>query len=151
MYTTKINHSRTDLGVSVEVNIASAFSPIFTVLVPEGVGYRLYTDTPFIIKLYQTGGAEIDSDSKIIIAGQQPGDRLRKELGVEFDYRVFATLTAAQQTNKNYQERTKVELPVPMLLFKENEKIVIMLNSSDVVDWTEAATVFEFKVEEVKL
>jgi len=150
MQTVKITYKRTDLGVSTSSNTANAYSTILTVTVPKGVKYTLYTDTPFVIKLYDSGGTEIANDSTLIIAGQKPGDRLPRELA-EFDYRPFSVLTEAQQNNKNYQERTRVPLRTPAVTFLQDEKIIIQLKSSSVVDWTQSATAFEFEVEEDRL
>jgi hypothetical protein len=147
MYKTKINYSRTDLGVATSSNVANAYTNIFVVTVPKGVRYRLYNETPFIIKLYDSAGTQIAANSKLILAAQKPGDRLPREI-CEFDYRPFYTLTEAEQNNVNYQERTKVVMPYPVVTFNQDEKIVIQLNSSSVVDWTQADTAFEFEVEE---
>ena len=148
MYKTKLTYQRTDLGVATSANTANAYTNIFVVTVPKGIQYRLYNDTPFIIKLYDSTGTQIAASSKLLIGGQKPGDRIPRELA-EFDYRPFYTLSEAEQNNKNYQERTKVVIPVPVASFIQDEKIVIQLNSSSVVDWTQAATAFEFEVEEL--
>jgi hypothetical protein len=150
MQKTLITFNRTDLGVSTSSNTANAYSTILQVTVPKGVKYTLRSNTPFVIKLYDSTGAEISNSSKLIIGGQKPGDRLVRELA-EFDYRPFSVLTEQNQRNKNYQERLKVALRSPAVTFLQDEKIVIQLNSSSVVDWTQTSTAFEFEVEESRM
>lgn len=101
-----------------------------------------------VVKLLQSGGAEIDGDSLIAFAVRAPKEETPRFAG-HVRYHVFRDLKTSEQRGRDYlqsvltQLRGKVELT-------ESNRIEVHLNSPDTVDLTEAGTSFELPVIELR-
>jgi hypothetical protein len=142
--------------VTKQANIANADSPIAILTIPAGRVYRLAQETPLVLKLYTSGGTEISRSSKVYLAWQAPVGETKYQVGRTLIYGVFRDLSIDQQYDINTQASRMIEITDEEIVRFQNRqenlidglgadyKILLMLNSPDVVDWTQANAQFRF-------
>lgn len=101
------------------------------------------------IKLYTSGGVEIDRNTVITLAGRAAQDRTKREF-VSFEYGVFADLSSAEQRSTDYKASVR-QLLGQVARITEGNSFEVYLDGPDVVDLTRSGTVFELPVDEVRL
>jgi len=144
--------------VTKQANVANADSPIAILTIPAGRIYRLAHETPLVLKLYTSGGTEISRASKVYLAWQAPVGETKYQVGRTMTYGVFADLSVDQQYDINTQAKRMIEITDEEIVRYQNRqenlidglgadyKILLMLNSPDVVSWTQSGTQFNFDV-----
>jgi len=142
--------------VATASNIANADTPIATLTIPAGRYYRLEAETPLIMKLYKSNGTQIARNSKIYLAWQASIGETKYQVGRTITYGVFSDLTIDQQYDINTQQKRMIEITDEEIVRYQNKqenlidglgadyKVILILNSPDVVDWTQAGTQFSF-------
>ena len=140
-------------------NIANADTPIATLTIPAGRVYRMENKTPLVLKLFTTAGVEISSPSKVYIVWQAPLSKTIYQVGRTISYHTFRRITITEQKkNINTQARRLIEFDdeeiaraergevSPITGLTSGYKVMLMLNSPDTVDWTQADCKFNFNM-----
>jgi len=142
--------------VSKQANIANADSVIATLTIPAGRYYKLAHETPLVLKLFKSDGNEIARSSRVWLAWQAPVGETKYQVGRTMIYGVFRDLSIDQQYDYNTQEKRMIEITDEEIQRYKNRqenlidglgadyKVLLVLNSPDVVDWTQANTQFSF-------
>jgi len=142
--------------VTTAANVANADSPIATLLIPAGRVYRMQDGIPLVLKLVTSAPAEISRVSEVFIAWQAPVGKTTYQAGRTMNYGIFRRIAIAEQENINTQARRLIEFDdeeiaraqrgeVSLLTgLTSDYKILLMLKSADVVDWTQATAEFNF-------
>ena len=142
--------------VTTAANIANADSPIVTLLIPAGRVYRMQDGIPLVLKLVKSDGAEITRASEVFVGWQAPIGKTIYQAGRTMNYGIFRRITIAEQENINTQARRLIEFDdeeiaraqrgeVSLITgLTSDYKIVLLLKSADVIDWTQAACEFNF-------
>lgn len=124
-------------------NTAGVRSRVMVVTPPNGVFLVLARLFAPVVKLLADGGAQIAPSTKVYIGKQRPGDSSPTFLPGVFTLQSFYDLTTAQQRNAENRSTLVQDLGAGIAL-REQESLVIEVESPDVIDWTEAGTAFEF-------
>jgi len=142
--------------VTTQANIANADSPIAILTVPAGRVYRLQDGTPLVLKLVKSDGTEISRSSEVYIAWQSPVGKNLHQAGRTMNYGIFRRISISDQENINTQARRLIEFDDEEIEraqqgktslitgLTSDYKILLMLKSPDVVDWTQAGCEFNF-------
>lgn len=128
--------------VTVEANTANVRSRVLTVTPPNGVFLTFARVLQPVIKLLTSAGAQIGANTKVYIGKQRPGDSSPTYLPGVFTLQSFHDLTTAQQRNAENRPTLAQDLGAGVLL-REQESLVIEVDSPGVIDWTQAGTAFE--------
>ena len=157
MRTENINKYHPD--VTTTANVANVFSEIVALTIPAGKVYRVKNATPLLLKLVTSGGTEISPASLVYLGWKDPISETVIQCGRIMDYGIFARLTASQQEDVNTQARRLITFDSEEIARAEagkisiitglpqNYKIVLMLKSAQVVDWTQTGSIFNFDAE----
>jgi hypothetical protein len=142
-------------GVTVASNVASRFSSIFVVRTPKSRYYTFLNNQAFILKLVTAAAAEISAVSRMIPAFLMPTARVPKEYGAPFTYAAWRNtpLSSSAGEPTQYNSETTVRR---LLRFESGQNLTLpqdwefhlMLESPDIVDWTQANTFIEIHVDE---
>jgi hypothetical protein len=142
--------------ITTASNTAGVDSIIATLTIPAGKIFRMQDGTPLVLKLYTSAGAEISRNSKVYLAWQAPVGETKYQIGRTMYYGLFRSLTVSQQQDINTQARRLIEFTDEELArFQSGQmsiisgltadyKVLMILNSPDVVDWTQSGTEFNF-------
>ena len=142
--------------ITTTANVANADSPIATLLVPAGRVYRMQDGVPLTLKLVTSAPAEISRASEVFIAWQAPVGKTTYQAGRTMNYGIFRRITIAEQENINTQARRLIEFDdeeiaraqrgeVSLITgLTSDYKILLMLKSADVVDWSQSICEFNF-------
>lgn len=99
-----------------------------------------------VIKLLQSGGAELPGDSLIVFAARSAKAERRTELQA-IRYHVFRDLTTAEQRNRDYRGSVLTQLEGRVHV-KEGNFLEVYLESSAVLSPSQAGVTFELPVNE---
>ena len=142
--------------VTTKANIANADSPIAVLSIPAGRVYRMQDGIPLLLKLVKSDGAEISRDSDVFIAWQAPIGKTTYQAGRTMNYGIFRRISITDQENIETQARRLIEFDDEEIARAErgevsllsgltsDYKVLLMLKSSDVVDWAQATCEFNF-------
>lgn len=142
--------------VTRTANIAGADSPIATLTVPAGRVFRMSDGNPLVLKLLTSAGVEISRASEVFLGWQAPVGKTIHQAGRTMNYGIFRRITIAEQENINTQARRMIEFDDEEVQraqrgetslvtgLTSDHKIILMLNSPDVIDWAQAGTEFNF-------
>lgn len=137
-------------------NVPNADSPVATLKIPAGQVYRLQNGVPLILKLYNTTGNEINNASEVYLAWQAPVGKTIFQAGRTMNYGIFARISLADQENIDTQGRRLIEFDDDEIAraaagkesiltgLTSDYKIMLMVNSSDTVDVSNANYQFNF-------
>ena len=129
--------THTDDFVTITPNVANVPSVIFEATVPRSLAWVIPGQFPLILKLQQTGGAEIAITSELHFMIRIPSDRnILFPVSGRILYHPWADLSTAQQRNADYIDSLAVDLGVDFLPLIEEESLVIQLYSPNVIDPT---------------
>ena len=140
--------------VTTAANVADADSTIATLLIPAGRVYRMQDGIPLVLKLVTSAGTEISRASEVFVGWQAPVGKTVYQAGRTMNYGIFRRISIADQENINTQARRLIEFDdeeiaraqrgeVSLITgLTSDYKVLVMLKSADVVDWTQAATEF---------
>lgn len=134
-------------GVTTSSNTANTLTTIFKFKVPAELKYTIYAGRPWIMKLKDASGNEIDAHSKIVVLIKGVTDEVGKEVG-KFIYRNWREISLANQYNAKFRDALVPDLKGHIQL-REEQEFLIQVLSSDVVDWTNS--VLEIEAEEERL
>jgi len=143
----KILLNTSTTGVTTSANTASTLTTIFEFKVPAELKYTIYAGRPWVMKLKDSGGNEIDAHSKIVVLIKGVTDEVGKEVG-KFLYRNWHEISLSNQYNSKFRDALVPDLKGHISL-REEQKFIIQLNSPDVVDWSNS--VIEIEAEEERL
>lgn len=128
-------------GAVKKQNTANQLSPIWEYTVPvdseivfpveQRIEAKLYTDA--------AGTTEISPTSRLVWAVIQPHKRTPKYITKELVYRKLRQLTPDQQADKDRAVRLLAEdefAGSSVIIIQKQRKLVLYLDSPDVVDWT---------------
>lgn len=137
----KINEA--DSNTTIVANTPNVTTPILIHTVPLGVERILKSGTRFRLKLLTSSGTDIARTSTIYIARRRPEDDLPKDL-YKFSYAPFYSLTLAQQLDEeSYKQQLSVILPLKGILYRQQDQLILLLNSPDTIYPSLCAIEFE--------
>lgn len=149
MKNTTISNQSAPSIVSTSANVAGVATPIFTMTVPDGARYTLPNET--VVQ-----GAKINGALLVVALFNSAGDRIRngslvvgyRAPAAEFvtqaraiPLTTWADLTTAQQKNAQYRGAIAqaADLNVgPWLTLNKRSKLVLSVDSVEVVDWSKS-------------
>lgn len=144
--------------VSVSPNVANAWSVIATLTVPAGRVYRLLEGTPLVLKL-STSSTEISGASQLYLGWKAPVGETIYQIGKTMPYMIFRNISLENQYSVETISRRVIEFDSEELErasrgevsvitgLTADYKLVLVLNSPDVVDWTNANSDFLIEVQ----
>lgn len=132
--------------VTTQANTANVRSKILEITPPNGVFVAVPRLLQAVIKLMKSGGAQIAGHSKVYLGKKRPGDSSPRFADGVFTLQSFVDLTTAQQRSSDNRATLTVDLGQGISV-REQETIVVEIESPDVIDWTAAGTAFEFPAE----
>lgn len=144
-------------GVAVTANLASAtqFFPIVTITTPRSKVYTYRHQSDLVLKLLTAAAAEIAASSRIIFATRMPTQRRSSDETGTYTYAAWRNIPVQSSTGEPTQYNLETS-PKRRISFNRGGDIIapqehvmeMLLQSSDVVDWTQAGTNFEWVVVE---
>lgn len=132
--------------VTTQANTAGVRSKIMEITPPNGVFVAVARLLQPVIKLLKSGGGQISPASKVYVGKKRPGDSSPEFAPGVFTLQSFSDLTTAQQRSSDNRATLTVDLGKGIGV-REQETIVIEIESPDVVDFDQAGTAFEFPAE----
>jgi hypothetical protein len=142
--------------VTTTSNVSGAPTPVATLTIPAGKVFRMQDGTPLVLKLYASGGTEMERSAKIYLAWQAPVGETKYQIGRTLPYGIFRDLSVANQYDINTQARRLIEFTDEEIQRFQNGqmsiisgltadyKILLIVESTTVVDWTYAGCQFSF-------
>jgi len=115
--------------------------------VPANTAVMLENGAQLVMKLADGSGHEISRDSYVYLYKKQSGFD-GEQFIAKIPYSAFFDLSVGDQRNERYKDVTKVNFAVPKLaaFFGSDDELQIWVESADVVDFANAATIFEIEV-----
>jgi peptidoglycan hydrolase-like protein with peptidoglycan-binding domain len=110
------------------------------------VNGTIITGFGFVLQLKDATNTEIPGASEIAIGVIRPNSPAnRPEYVTKFPYQVFAGLATGDQSNEKYKSRIAqaVDLNIHPLEIREDDKLILEVKSSVVVDWTGGKSFFD--------
>lgn len=144
--------------VTLTANAPSVRTPIFRGRVPKGATFILRNSTNIrgvaqrglhlIVELRNAAGNLISGTSKITLGVKAAGAEFETNLRT-WPYTIWRDLTTAQQRNEDFIATlvANTDLNQAGFALKEGSELVIQLESSEAVDWTNSH--FEVSFEEL--
>lgn len=132
-------------------NTAGQDSVIWEYEVPVGAELHFPTKQPIEMKLYNSAGDEISDTSLVWFAVKRPHEKVPRPITKPLLYRKLKNLTPAQQADINTQISIYAiddYAYVPEIIIKKKRKLLLYINSPDVVDWNQGSY---FNLEETEL
>jgi len=146
-------------GISLSANTANQFTPIVTYRVPAGAQVIWPTITRAIMKLYETGGAELNNKDELYFAYKLPAEKTWTPLTEVFTYQKFRQMSISDQSDE--QRTPKIQMSTAALnalqaggggkyaIFPKDRQIALFLKSSKTFDTTAADNYLELPDVEV--
>lgn len=131
--------------VTRSANTANVRSKVLAIKPPNGTFLVVRRILEAVIKLYKSGGSQLDPNTKVYIGKQRPGDASPTYAPGVFTLQSFYDLTSAQQRSSDNRATLAQDLGAGIAL-REQETLLIELEGPDVVNWANAASTFEFPV-----
>jgi len=125
-------------GVTVKGNTTLIKTEIFRFTCPDRMMYTLLSGTPFVIKLYTVGDAEIELTAELFVSVVIPSQSDTPIEIKKFAYAPFHNLTVAQQMDVDNQEPLRIDIPRGRIAIKEVQALIIELKATAVVSWVAA-------------
>lgn len=130
---------------TVEENAPGVLTPILRFTPDDGLAFLVRNNvskgeregTPLAAKLLDSDGDPIAIESKIAFGYKAPEDddfTVVSEL--RDDISAFRQLSLVQQRNEDFVDSTKIELDSEVVGIRENDELLILVESPDVVDLT---------------
>ncbi len=130
---------------TTSVNIPGVPTPILTFEMEDRIARILHHGEPIFMRLQNNLGNEINPNSQIIICAWEPGMVLPKEID-RFDYAPFSYLSDSQQRDITYQNELRLSLKnLSAIKFEEKQRLIIMVNSPDIVSWANSSFSIELQ------
>ena len=124
-----------DPWVTSTANIPNRLSEGVRILCPRGLAWVLPGQFKLILKLQQSGGAEMPIDTEIYFGLQIPSEnKLVFPVGTRLVYHPWADLSLSQQRDKDFDASLTCDLGMDFLPVQEEEALLIQLFSSQVID-----------------
>lgn len=98
-----------------------------------------------VVKLFQTGGAQVSGNTRLFFGKQRPGDSSPRMADGYLLMHSFVDLSTAQQRDADNHRTLRVDLGARIVL-REDELLVIYAEGPDVIDPTEPGTTLELDV-----
>lgn len=127
------------------VTVAGVRTPLIAWTPPVGTFYGVSRVLLPVLKLFQTGGAQIAAGSRVFVGKMRPGDSSPTFAPGSIDYYSFFDLTTAQQRNADNRRTLEVDLGAHLVL-REEESLVLFLDSPTAFDPLEPGTAIELTV-----
>lgn len=150
------NIHETHAHIVRRANAVNVNDVIATLTVPAGRVFRINEGIPLLLKLFTSAGVEISRASKVFLAWQEPVGEAFHQAGTTMNYGIFRRISVAEQANIQTQARRVIEFDDEERARAErgdvsiisglpsDHKVLLMLNSPDVVDWTQPGSEFNF-------
>ena len=124
-------------GVTATDGTASVLSNVFEWLVPKGLGAVIPGRFKLLLKLLSDETTELPDVAEIYFGYKTPNDARRTTpIGSIILYEPFASLTTAQQVDKDFEASVLVDLGHEILPLIEDETLVVQVYSTAVADVT---------------
>lgn len=118
-------------GVTGADGTANVLSNVFEWLVPKGLGAVIPGRFKLLLKLLDTSSAELPDVAEIYFGYKTPDDARRTvPIGSIILYEPFASLTTAQQQDRDYEASVMVDLGHEILPLIEDETLVMQVYST---------------------
>jgi|GEM_PF-6411805 len=146
-------------GVTLQANTADEFTPIVTYRVPAGASIVFPTTTRIIMKLFETGGNELDNKDELFFAYKLPAEKTWTPLTEVFTYQKFKQMSISDQSD--YTRTPKIQLsPQAMnaiaakgggagIVFPQDRQVALFVKSSKTFDPNNADNFLELPDVEV--
>jgi|SRR5581483_1029661 len=142
-------------SITTLANAANVFSPIVRITTPKSRLYTFRHGLPLVLKLLTNAPAEISANSRMLWVIRRPTQRQGADITGVMNYRAWRSipLTATAGEKTQYDIETSANRRIYFLTdsdiqLPQDHTMEWLLNSPDVVDWTQAAADFEYDVEE---
>jgi|SRR5581483_6009530 len=142
-------------SVTTLANVAGVFSPIVRVQTPKSRLYTYKHGLPLVLKLQTNAAVEINANSRLLWVVRRPTQRSGGDMTGVSNYRAWRSipLVAAAGEKTQYDIETSANRRIYFLTdtdvqLPQDHIMEWLLNSTDVVDWTQAGSDFEYDVEE---
>lgn len=132
-------------------NTANVRSGRVEFVVPQGIRWVLAPVLQFVLKLLQSGGAEIDGSTLVYLSIERPGQS--PQYVGQFPYVQFFGKTVSEQGNSLYRESLLQPLGVnpntgkPWVV-RGGESLIFEFKGPDVISYSESGTALQVKVAE---
>jgi len=146
-------------GITHSANTANQFTPIITYRVPAGAEVIWPTIVKIIMKLYETGGAELDNKDELYFAYKLPAEKTWTPLTEVFTYYKFRQMSIADQSDENKTPEIKMSSAAlnalqaggggKYAIFPKDRQIALFLKSSKTYDVNSTSNYLQLKNVEV--
>jgi len=148
-------------GITLQANTPNEFTPIVKYKVPAGATVIFPVTTRIIMKLYETGGAELDNKDEMYFAFKLPAEKTWTPLTEVFTYQKFKQMTISEQTD--YTRTPTIRMSTAAInairarggadsnaiAFPQDREIALFLKSSKTFDTTNVENYLELPDVEV--
>ena len=147
-------------GITLQTNTANEFTPIVVYKVPAGAVVSWPTVTKIIMKLYETGGGELDNKDELYFAFKLPAEKTWTPLTEVFTYQKFKQMSISEQSD--YTRTPEIRMSTAArnaiaaknpnassIIFPQDRQIALFVKSSKTFDTTNVNNYLELPNVEV--
>jgi len=141
-----ITKSNPNFGV-LGTGVANRKIAVANYKVPANTAVMLENGAQLVMKLADASGNEISRDSYVYLYKKQSGFD-GEQFIAKIPYSTFFDLAVGDQRNERYKDSTRVNFAIakPAVFFGPDDELQIWVESADVVDMNNAASLFELEV-----
>jgi hypothetical protein len=125
-------------GVEVYQNAANNLTKIWEAKTPDGLERLIQDRALLVMKLRNSAGDEIAADSKIVFGVKEPINDYPSKID-ESSYLPFRNKSISEQMDNTKNEHMRLDIDRGGVRLPELNKIIISLESPDVVDWSQSS------------
>lgn len=140
-------------SVTTLSNTANVLSPVLRIITPKSRVYTYRHLSDLILKMVQTGGAELPSGTRLLWAVRKPTSRSPQDLTGTKTYSAWynTPLISVAGEKTQYDQETMAHrrvnfLPGTDVQLSQDQILELLVESTAVVDWDEADSVFEWTI-----
>ena len=144
-----------------ELNVTGELTPILRVQPEDGLALIFKNSVnrgdeagiPLAANLEDSNGNDLPLDSDLALAYKQPGDTRETVVSeTRDDIEPYRALSLAQQRKEDFIDATKIELNGARLVVRDIDELLVLLDSSAQIDYSNSRLSFNEKaVEEVSM
>jgi hypothetical protein len=124
--------------VEVYQNAANNLTKIWEAKTPDGLERLIQDRALLVMKLRNSAGDEIAADSKIVFGVKEPINDYPSKID-ESSYLPFRNKSISEQMDNTKNEHMRLDIDRGGVRLPELNKIIISLESPDVVDWSQSS------------